>query len=291
MSHQSKIALFGATGQVGSAIRLLRADVEVIKVRMDQPPEEMIRELSLLNPVTIINAAAFTNVDAAENLPQKTLAVNSAAVMTLVKFCQDNNCKFIHFSSDYVFSGDSHQAADENAGCSPKNVYGWSKLLADQVILNSKINATIIRPSWVMSPTHQNFVTKILALGLERDSLEVVADQIGRPTSANLLARVVIELLEKKPSPPLMHVCDSGEPTNWFEIARYAIKTAQQMGYIGISSSDIEPVTSERYPTTAQRPRNSLLDCSLFDRSIRLPRAHWKDTVYKIVENASHEWA
>jgi len=291
MSHQSKIALFGATGQVGSAIRLLRADVEVIKVRMDQPPEEMIRELSLLNPVTIINAAAFTNVDAAEDLPQKTLAVNSAAVMTLVKFCQDNNCKFIHFSSDYVFSGDSHQAADENAGCSPKNVYGWSKLLADQVILNSKINATIIRPSWVMSPTHQNFVTKILALGLERDSLEVVADQIGRPTSANLLARIAIELLENKTSPPLMHVCDGGEPTNWFEIARYAIKTAQQMGYTGISSNDIEPVSSERYPTTAQRPRNSLLDCALFDRSIGMPRAHWKDTVYEIVEKASHGWA
>ena len=261
-----------------------------INTRFDSTETELLEELYSIKPDVVINAAAYTAVDLAESNPQKCFTVNTAAVRVLIDFCSKTSARLIHFSSDYVYQGETIGPQKESQQCFPKNTYGWSKYFADQMILASNIEANILRPSWVMGPKHENFVTKILSLGMNRDSLQIVSDQIGRPTSSTLLAKVALWLAEHRTNVPLMHVSDKGEMTSWYLIAKYALSRAVELGYQGLSEDKVHPISSLDYETPANRPKNSSLDCTLFDATVSVPRNHWTQTVDEIIEQNSHTW-
>jgi len=261
-----------------------------INTRFDSTETELLEELYSIKPDVVINAAAYTAVDLAESNPQKCFTVNTAAVRVLIDFCRNTNARLIHFSSDYVYEGETIGPQRENQQCYPKNTYGWSKYFADQMILASNVEANILRPSWVMGVRNENFVTKILSLGMNRDSLQIVSDQIGRPTSSRLLAKVALWLAEHRTNVPLMHVSDEGEMTSWYLIARYVFSRASELGYQGLSEDKVYPISSIDYETPANRPKNSSLDCTLFDATVNVPRNHWTQTVNEIIEQNSHKW-
>jgi len=275
---------------VGSAILDGGKNIWSINTRFDSTKTELLEELFSIKPDIIINAAAYTAVDLAESNPQTCFTVNTAAVRVLIDFCSKTSARLIHFSSDYVYQGETIGPQKESQQCFPKNTYGWSKYFADQMILASTIEANILRPSWVMGPKHENFVTKILSLGMNRDSLQIVSDQIGRPTSSTLLAKVALWLAEHRTNVPLMHVSDKGEMTSWYLIAKYALSRAVELGYQGLSEDKVHPISSLDYETPANRPKNSSLDCTLFDATVNVPRNHWTQTVNEIIEQNSHKW-
>lgn len=275
---------------MGSAVLDGGKNIWSINTRFDSTETELLEELYSINPDVIINAAAYTAVDLAESNPQKCFIVNTAAVRVLIDFCDKTSSRLIHFSSDYVYGGDTIGLQKENHQCCPKNTYGWSKYFADQMILASEIEANILRPSWVMGSKHENFVTKILSLGMNRDSLQIVSDQIGRPTSSKLLAEVALWLSEHRTNVPLMHVSDEGEPTSWYLIAKYVLSRAAELGYQGLSEDKVHPISSLDYETPADRPKNSSLDCTLFEATVDVPRNHWTHTVSAIIEQNSHAW-
>jgi len=275
---------------VGSAILDGGKNIWSINTRFDSTKTELLEELFSIKPDIIINAAAYTAVDLAESNPQTCFTVNTAAVRVLIDFCSKTSARLIHFSSDYVYQGETIGPQKESQQCFPKNTYGWSKYFADQMILASTIEANILRPSWVMGPKHENFVTKILSLGMNRDSLQIVSDQIGRPTSSTLLAKVALWLAEHRTNVPLMHVSDKGEMTSWYLIAKYALSRAVELGYQGLSEDKVHPISSLDYETPANRPKNSSLDCTLFDATVSVPRNHWTQTVNEISEQNSHTW-
>jgi len=285
-----RIALTGSTGQVGSAVLDGGKNIWSINARFDSTETELLEELHSINPDVIINAAAYTAVDLAESNPQKCFIVNTAAVRVLIDFCSKTSSRLIHFSSDYVYGGDTISLYKENHQCCPKNTYGWSKYFADQMILASDIEANILRPSWVMGSKHENFVTKILSLGMNRDSLQIVSDQIGRPTSSKLLAEAALWLSEHRTNVPLMHISDEGEPTSWYLIAKYVLSRAAELGYQGLGEDEVHPISSIDYTTPANRPKNSTLDCALFDATLDIPRNCWTKTVDAIVEEQSRNW-
>jgi len=275
---------------VGSAVLNGGKNIWSINTRFDSTETELLEELHSIKPDVIINAAAYTAVDLAEANPQTCFTVNTAAVRALIDFCSKTSARLIHFSSDYVYEGETIGPQKETDQCCPKNTYGWSKYFADQMILASTIEANILRPSWVMGPKHKNFVTKILSLGMNRDSLQIVSDQIGRPTSSTILAKVALWLAEHRTNVPLMHVSDKGEMTSWYLIAKYALSRAAELGYQGLREDKVHPISSLDYETPANRPKNSSLDCTLFDATVSVPRNHWTQTVDEIIKQNSHTW-
>ena len=284
------IALIGSSGQVGSAILQKAGYVQRIKTRLDHTRANLRDELQSISPDIIINAGAYTDVDLAETNQPTCFDVNTSGVSLLIEYCMVNDCRLIHFSSDYVFNGQKSDSYKESDSPRPANIYGWSKYFADQLILGSKIRANILRPSWVMGPRHTNFVHKILSLGMMKDSLHIISDQIGRPTSSNLLADSALWLATNDIRESLIHVSDDGVPSSWYAIATHAFAYAQDLGYRGLTAENVYPIASKDYKTPAIRPKNSLLDCSLFEETIAIERGNWTQTVEDIVREASHGW-
>ena len=291
MIDSKTIAVTGASGQVGSAVLNQDSAVQSLSSRFDDDMDAVLAELHQISPKRLINAAAYTQVDRAEAEHQTAFQINGDALLALSNWCGANNSELIHFSTDYVFNGQAKTAYLEHDAPDPINVYGRSKLAGEQAIGQHHCRGLIIRTSWVLGSRGRNFVTTILRAGLNRSRLQVVDDQWGRPTSAELLALVARTVdIPTEQTAQLMHLSDAGEPTTWFEIARYALSRARDYGYTGIGASCVDPIKSSGYPTAARRPLNSLLDCSQFDRSVGLIRRPWQETVDRVVEQDVNNW-
>lgn len=279
------IAITGSSGQVGRAFLDLY-DAHQVNARLDQI-DTLIAELEQVKPFALINAAAYTAVDHCETNSQHAFNVNTLAVEKLCDWCLRNGCRLIHFSSDYVFDGSKSTPYKEADQIRPLNIYGWSKAFGDMLLLRSQADAYILRTSWVLGPGPQNFVSKILSRGQSQKTLTVINDQIGRTTSASLLAEAASKLCIMKSktlhTPTLFNVTDSGNDVSWYAIAVYALEVAHDHGYQGISPDKVKPVASSEYETAAIRPKNSRLDCSAFDQAIGISRPHWKTTVEQLV--------
>jgi dTDP-4-dehydrorhamnose reductase len=206
-------------------------------------------------PAAVINAAAWTAVDAAETAEAEASVVNGEAPGAMARACAELSIPFLHISSDYVFDGSGDSPWRPNDPVRPLNAYGRSKLLGEQLVQESRGRAIIMRTSWVFSAHGSNFVKTMLRLGTERNLLNVVGDQVGGPTSARSIARsavALIEVLLKGGAGGTFHF--SGAPdVSWAEFAR-AI-----MGLAGLSC-EIRPILTTEYPTTAPRPLNSRMD-------------------------------
>jgi dTDP-4-dehydrorhamnose reductase len=285
------VAVTGVTGQVGAAVTARCPEAAALTNRFDDDLGPLIHRLNELSPSRLINCAAYTQVDRAEAEPELATRINADAPRQLARWCRRHAVAMIHFSTDYVFNGSAQQPYREIDCPQPINQYGQSKLAGERAIQDIGGFGAIFRTSWVLGEVGNNFVKTILRLGCERDQLQVVADQWGRPTSAALLAEAAL-IVELQPEslPQVIHLTDSGQPTTWFEIACYTLNRARDFGYRGIDASAVQPIPTSAFPTAARRPLNSLLDCSLFDRLIGLTRPPWQHTVDGVISSNATTW-
>lgn len=257
-----KILVTGANGQLGSEIKVLAAHypdfdfvfTDIADFPLDQE-SEIIANYKLIQPDVVINCAAYTAVDKAEQDQVTADAINHLAIATLASLCKDSGAKLVHVSTDYVFDGTSPVAYKETDVPNPKSVYGVTKLAGEIACSQNCPESIILRTAWVYSEFGNNFVKTMLRLMSERDSLGVVNDQIGSPTYAADLAQVILTILDSgKWEPGIYHYSNEGE-ISWFDFAS-DIKTIVK------KSCEIKGIPASSYPTPAERPVYSLLDKS-----------------------------
>lgn len=257
-----KILVTGANGQLGSEIKVLArhySDFDFVFTDIADFPldktEEIIANFKLVQPDIVINCAAYTAVDKAEQDQVTADAINHLAIGTLADLCHRSGAKLVHISTDYVFDGSSPVAYKEEDIPNPKSVYGVTKLAGEIACFQKCPESIIIRTAWVYSEFGNNFVKTMLRLMTERDSLGVVNDQIGSPTYAADLAQVILTILDSnKWESGIYHYSNEGE-ISWYDFAL-------DIKEIGKKSCEVKGIPASSYPTAAERPAYSLLDKS-----------------------------
>ena len=257
-----KILVTGANGQLGSEIKVLAhhyPDFDFVFTDIADFPldktEEIIANFKLVQPDIVINCAAYTAVDKAEQDQVTADAINHLAIGTLADLCHQSGAKLVHVSTDYVFDGSSPVAYKEDDIPNPQSVYGVTKLEGEIACSKKCPESIIIRTAWVYSEFGNNFVKTMLRLMTERDSLGVVNDQIGSPTYAADLAQVILTILHSnKWEPGIYHYSNQGE-ISWYDFALDIKEIAHK-------TCDIKGIPASSYPTPAERPAFSLLDKS-----------------------------
>jgi dTDP-4-dehydrorhamnose reductase len=272
------ILVLGATGMVGRAVvELLTAQglrhlaVERDSVDLSQP--ESIDAGVAEGTRAVINCTGWTNVDAAEAQEEEATLINGTGVGKLAERCKKVGAVLVHYSTDYVFSGQASAPYPVDHPRSPLNAYGRSKAVGESLLEQSGAEFILIRTSWVYAPWGKNFVRTILGLAEKRPSLRVVNDQLGRPSSAEQLASNSLRLLSAG-ARGTYHLSDGGQCT-WFEFASAAVARA------GLACK-VDPCSSTEYPSPAVRPSYSVLDLSRAEALIG-PCASWQDSLASVV--------
>jgi dTDP-4-dehydrorhamnose reductase len=285
-----RLVVTGKNGQVVSALQAL-ADDKLEIVTLGRPeldlarPETVARALRDARPDVVVSAAAYTAVDKAESEPDVAFAVNRDGARAVAQAANDIGVPVIHLSTDYVFDGIKATAYVESDPTGPTSVYGRSKLEGEQAISESTGNYAILRTAWVYSEYGSNFVKTMLRLSENRDEINVVADQLGCPTSANDIAAAIVTIAKKLADDPsahfrgVFHLAGIGE-TSWADFARQVFVFATENSGKPMIVNDI---TTAQYPTPARRPANSQLNCSKLEEvyGIRLPE--WRTSTRAVV--------
>lgn len=283
------ILLTGKNGQVGFELQRslapLGAIVAVGSSDVDFANTEAIRALiRRIKPDVIVNPAAYTAVDKAEAEPELANAINAEAPAIIGQEADRLGALVVHYSTDYVFDGCKPGAYEESDATAPQGAYGRSKCDGERALQAATERNMILRTSWVVGAHGNNFAKTMLRLASERDTLAVVADQWGAPTSAALLADVTAHVIRQWQREGdiglpygLYHVVASGE-TNWCDYARFVIAEALASGKpLRVTPETIEAITSADYPTPAKRPANSRLDTQKFRDTFGLILPPWQD--------------
>jgi len=236
----------------------------------------------------IINCAAYTAVDKAEEEKDLTNQVNHLAVKQLAEIANKQQAKLIHISTDYVFDGESDKPYLEIDETNPINVYGKTKLAGEQALQAAMLtNAIIIRTSWVYSEYGNNFVKTMLRSGQERNELDVVSDQTGSPTYATDLAEVILKIIDnkeyknKRQSTKVYHYSNEGE-ISWYIFTKEIFKLAK-------IDCKVSPITTEQYPTPAKRPKSTLMDKEKIVEKFSIKTPYWKETLCSCIKNIKDE--
>lgn len=291
-----KILLTGKNGQLGFELQRslapLGAVIAVDSDDCDLADAQALRELVRgVRPDIIVNPAAYTAVDKAETEAEFVRTINSDAPGVLGEEAERLGALVVHYSTDYVFDGGKDGAYLECDDTHPQSVYGLTKRDGERALQAATARHLIFRTSWVVGAHGQNFAKIMLRLASERESLSVVADQWGAPTSAALLADVTAQVIaqwrladaERFPY-GLYHVVAAGE-TNWYDYARFVLAKAQHAGKsLKVSSADIKAITTADYPTPAKRPANSRLDTQKFRDTFALELPHWQSGVSHVLQ-------
>jgi dTDP-4-dehydrorhamnose reductase len=237
--------------------------------------------IGVMRPRAVINAAAYTTVDKAEEEEALACLVNGGTPGALARACADLDIPFVHVSTDYVFDGTGTQAWRESDSVAPCNAYGRSKLLGEEAVRAAGGRYAIVRTSWVVSAHGNNFVKTMLRLGAERDRLMIVADQIGAPTGARDIARSCLEIARQLAEDPgkagTYHYAGAPE-TSWAGFAR------KIFAHSGLGC-EVEDVPTTAYPTPAPRPLNSRLDCALLETVFGISRPDWRCSLDEILKD------
>lgn len=274
-----KIAVIGKNGQLATCLKeVAPSELDISFYGSDQVD---ITKAETYDPLKsadlIINCSAYTAVDRAEECPEDAYAVNRMGVIQLVQFCEEYHIKLIHFSTDFVFDGEANSPYTEDDFTGSKSIYGASKLAGEEVILQSALSAVVIRTSWLYSPFGHNFCKTMLRLGAERSELAVVNDQIGTPTSALDLARVVFQIIETglPDTPELFHVSNTGQ-CSWADFAR-EIFIQKQL------SVTVNNTTTEAFNAPAPRPKYSVLSTDKLLFTYGIAMRPWKDALKEVL--------
>lgn len=297
-----KILVTGSTGQVGWELtRSLAVLGDVVACDRGtanlECPEALEALVSTLRPDVIVNAAAYTAVDQAEKEEALAHRVNAESVGVLAKAARDFNALFVHYSTDYVFDGTKSGPYVESDLPCPANAYGRTKLAGEQAIAAAGPDAIVLRTSWVYAARGKNFMKTILRLAAERDSLRIVADQFGAPTSASLIADLTAHVVRQAQGERRAKVFQSGVfhmtasgCTSWHGFASAIVDNARALApQVAFKVRMIEPIPTSAYPLPAPRPTNSVLDNSAFDRRFGLNRPEWRSSLSLVMrELAAH---
>lgn len=287
-----KILLTGGSGQLGQEILKSKPKaVEIISPTRKQLDlsdyKSCIKTVIDSEPDWIINCGAYTQVDDAEKNFTLSQQINSYAPAAFVEVVNKINTNLLHISTDFVFDGNQNFPYNESQKRNPLSQYGASKALGEELIEKNIQNiekATILRTSWVISPRGRNFVLTMLKLHSEKDSINVVSDQIGSPTSANDLAKAcwkIIELKKKEKLPQILHWSDSGV-ASWYDLAVAVGDIAMDLKIIEKKAS-VNPISTSEYPTPAKRPRYSILNTSKTSKLLRLKPNYWRENLRSIL--------
>jgi dTDP-4-dehydrorhamnose reductase len=288
-----KILLFGKNGQVGHELRrtLLPLGEVVALGRSDADLEDLAglkKALHAHAPSIIVNATAYTAVDKAEGDEATATKINAEAVAVLAGYARDNNALLVHYSTDYVFDGEKAGAYVETDVTNPQSAYGRSKRAGEETIKQSGCNALVFRTSWVFSSHGGNFIKTMLRLAKERENLNVVADQFGAPTSAELIADVtslaIAGYRKGLLSGGIYHLTAAGK-TSWHGLACHVIERALANGAaLKLESARIRAIPTEEYPVPAKRPKNSLMNTSALSTALGLQLPDWSIHVDRAVD-------
>jgi dTDP-4-dehydrorhamnose reductase len=291
-----KILLLGKNGQVGWELQRSLAPLGEL-LALDSRSQDYCGDLSDLSgiaatvryfaPEVIVNAAAYTAVDKAESESDLAHRVNAEAPAVLAREALQLNALLVHYSTDYVFAGDGNTPWQENDPVAPLSVYGASKLAGEQAIQVSGCSHLIFRTSWVYGARGNNFAKTMLRLARERDSLNVIDDQFGAPTGAELLADVTAHAIRSMGSNPelggLYHLAAAGE-TTWCRYARWVLEQAELAGIsLKVSSEMIGSISTQDYPTPAKRPGNSRLNTQKLQKAFALTLPEWQVGVARML--------
>ena len=267
----------GANGQLGTALHTLLGDkaVYIDREELDLTDEEAVKSYLANNPFEcIINCAAYTAVDKAENDVENAHKVNTLAPLYLAKYGK----ALIHISTDYVFDGTNCKPYTESDTTNPVSIYGKTKREGELNILNNAQTAIIIRTAWLYSPHGGNFVKTMRKLGAERSELKVVFDQIGSPTNAYDLAAAIVTILPqiKQGEKELFHYTNEGV-CSWYDFALEIMNQSEL-------PCQVYPIESKEYPTPAARPHYSVLNKAKIKQRFNLTIPHWKESLKKCLK-------
>jgi len=279
------ILLTGCNGQLGRELRTelehtipgktTYTDVE----QLDITDSKAINNFLEQNEYThIVNCAAYTDVNEAENDPTACYRINADAVTNIASAASRLGIKVLHISTDYVFDGNSYKPYREADKVNPISNYGTSKRKGEMVLLSMCPDAVIIRTSWLYSPHGKNFVKTMLRMGHELSEIKVVSDQIGTPTYARDLAKTIITVLTSRQwVSGIFHFSNEGV-CSWFDFAKSIHRLA------GIKNCNIIPVTTDDYPTPVKRPPYSVLDKSLIKRTFGIEIPYWEESLHECID-------
>lgn len=279
-----KIIVTGANGQLGSEIKTISGSYAHTFIYTDIDELDLtIRNdvfsfLDSQTPDIVINCAAYTAVDKAEENKELAFKLNAGLPEMLREYSDRSTCKIIHISTDYVFSGESFIPLKETDPTSPKSVYGQSKRKGEEALLNSP-NAIIIRTSWLYSSYGNNFVKSMLRLLAERDELKIVFDQIGTPTYAADLSEAILRIVDNIDSdfiPGIYHYSNEGI-ASWYDFAF-------EINQMRPSTCKIKPIETRDYPLPASRPMYAVLNKEKIKKQFKLDIPHWKSSLHECLK-------
>jgi dTDP-4-dehydrorhamnose reductase len=283
------ILITGSNGQLGSEIKDLVSNYKHFYFFFKDLPELNICnadsiETFIVNQKinTVINCAAYTEVDNAEKNAEISEQVNAKGVLNLVNALKKVNGKLIHISTDYVFDGNTFIPYNELDEVNPIGVYGNTKRRGELAVINSDIDGFVIRTSWLYSAYGNNFVKTMLRLGNERDEIEVIFDQVGSPTNASDLAKICLDILSDKSlarisaKGKIYHYSNEGV-TSWYDFATAIIE-------MGSLNCKVKPIETKDYPTLAKRPHFSVLNKSKIKLDFNIEIPYWKNSLEKCIE-------
>jgi dTDP-4-dehydrorhamnose reductase len=285
----NKILVIGAGGQLGQCLKAVAADRKISEVRFADENEANILDTAGLErlfnsekPTHVINCAAYTAVDLAEDQQDLAKAINETGAANLAHACKNANTTLIHISTDFVFEGNLVKLLTEQDAAHPISVYGQTKLDGEKAIASILDNYFILRTSWLYSPYANNFVKTMLKLGAERDELNIIADQVGTPTYAIDLANAIFDIiLANQQSYGIYHYSNEGV-TSWYDFAQ-AIFSISQMPV------KVHPIPSSAYPTKAKRPSFSVMDKSKIKATFQLHVPHWRDSLVNCLQQLHNQ--
>lgn len=293
-----RVLLLGKSGQVGWELQRALAPLgEVIALGREEENglsgnlehlDALRHTVQTLRPDVIVNAAAYTAVDLAESEAERAERVNAEAPGVLAHEAARLNAWLVHYSTDYVFDGSGTTAWQEDDPAGPLNIYGATKWRGEQAVRLSGAKHLIFRTQWVYASRGNNFIRTMLRLASERDSLQVIDDQVGAPTGAELIADTTAHALRTAIGHPGLagtyHLAARGE-TTWHGYAVFIIESARQAGSpVKVAQEAIQPVGTESFPTPAKRPRNSRLDITKLEQAFNLAMPDWRQGVKRAMD-------
>lgn len=284
------VLVTGSNGQLGSEIKravenhpnnlqFIFTDAAELDITNAQEVEKFVKEHSIKY---IVNCAAYTAVDKAEDDSQLCYKINTEGPAILGKVAANNNIKVIHVSTDYVYDGQKNSPYTESDPTNPQSVYGKTKREGEEALLQNNPQSIVIRTAWLYSIYGNNFVKTMLRLGSEREALNVVADQTGTPTNAADLAKAIVRILDRSESSTDFHsgiylYSNEGIAT-WYDFTVQIFEDAK------VTTCKVSPITTDQYPTKATRPQYSVLDKTKIKTTFGLDIPQWQDSLKKCIE-------
>ena len=275
----------GANGQLASCFKALHSNFTKINLQFANAKDLDITDRRNMAAFFkkksfdgIINCAAYTAVDQAEKEKEKAFTINIQGVKNIVEICKLNNLKLVHFSTDYVFDGSLKTFYKETDEYNPLGIYGRSKAKGEEIIFDSKINAVVVRTSWLFSPYGRNFLKTILNLAKRKKTIQVVNDQLGRPTSGISLARNILKHIEHPDfwKYRCFHFANQGK-ASWYDLAKEIIIRQ------GLDV-EIKPIKTRDYPALAFRPKNAVLSTARIENTLHLTIPNWQTALKECLE-------